>query len=58
MGYSFHRQADRVSIFRKGVDRISIPRRDVIPEDQAKAILLQCGLPGTEVQAFIQAAQA
>lgn len=58
LGYSFHRQADRVVFYKKGVDRVPIPRRDFVPEDQARTILFQCGLTAAHVQAFIQAANA
>ncbi len=57
-GYAFHRQADRVAFHRKGVVQVAIPRRDFVPEAQARSILQQAGLSEEDVRSFLAACRA
>jgi hypothetical protein len=55
-GYRFHRKADRVEFYRRPGDirRVSIPRRDLIPEPIACAILHQAGLTHEQIAQFLK----
>lgn len=56
--FTFQRQADRVELWRHrgGVERVAVPRRDHISDDQAKVILVQAGLTPAQIVEFFRAA--
>lgn len=58
-GFTFVRQVDRVDLWRQrgSEKRITVPRRDLIPETHVIAALYQCGLSKEEVEKFIAAAR-
>lgn len=60
LGFKFARQAPRVELWRQrgSGNVISVPRRDLIPEMQAKITLHQCGCGQSEIEAFIAAAKS
>lgn len=53
IGFTFVRQADRVTIWRNGTHRASLPRRDFMPESQARALLEQAGVTSDEIERFL-----
>lgn len=56
-GFTFDRQADRVMIWRKGILRVNLPRRDSVPEVRARAILEQAGLSPADIEDFLACAR-
>lgn len=55
-GFRFKRQADRTMLWRRGVDRIFVPRRNDISDEATRSILRQAGLTEPEIEAFLRAA--
>lgn len=58
LGFSFKRQADRVDIWRRGTDTISLPRRDRIDEDWVRRQFAYLGLSRDEIEQFIRTAHS
>jgi len=53
--YHFERRADRVEIYKNGVQRVGVPRRDQLPELSVRTILHQAGLTADQVERFLVA---
>lgn len=54
--WKFHRPADRVEFYKKGVQRLTIARKDLYPETYVRTVLGQAGLSAAEVEEFLRSA--
>lgn len=57
MNYTFKRQAPRVEIYKKGPDRIEVPRKDLIDERWVRSVLGFRRIPPADIDAFVRAAK-
>jgi hypothetical protein len=57
LGFHFKRQADRVMIYARGTQRVTLPRSDLIPEEEARQKLDYIGLTKDEISTFIAIAK-
>ena len=56
LGFRFKRDAWRVQLWQKGMQRPEIPKRDFLDEETVFHILRQCGLKPEEIAAFLREA--
>lgn len=57
--FTYDRRGDRTELYRQRgtAQRVAIPRRDWIPEKNARTILTQAGLSEKEIEEFLRHAE-
>lgn len=53
LGYSYKDQRPRITLWRKGMHFISVPRRDLLTDSFVTSALLQAGLKDEEIRTFL-----
>lgn len=53
LGYTFKRDAWRVSIWKKGTHRVEVRKKDFLEEETVRQMLRQCGCEREEIDRFI-----
>ena len=56
LGYSYKDQRPRITLWRKGMHFISVPRRDLLTEEFVRSTLLQAGVGENEIRTFLSSA--
>ncbi len=56
LGYSFKSEHARTKLFRRGTDRVMVPRKTNLEEETVRSILRQTGCSEAEIESFITAA--
>lgn len=54
-GFKFKRDAWRVSIWKRQIQRVEVPKRDLIEVEWVRNAFRQIGMPREEIEAFIRA---
>jgi hypothetical protein len=57
LGYSYKDQRPRITLWRKGVHFISVPRRDLLTDEFVSNSLRQAGCNEEEIQSFYRSAR-